>query len=292
MVCGGSGKSIHCPFLMIIVQRVASTKKEVVNEMSFEELRKRDLKLNRGFTLIELLIVIAIILILIAIALPNFLEAQIRARVTKAKGEIRTLGIAMESYRLDWKVYPGRSVPYYNLPGIDRQQVGLTWLTSPIAYITSLPDDPFPRKVRLDNDEELEHGPFSYNLLGADNWPGTFLTHPHGGGLLFQWVLVSAGPDAPNVESNPHGCIPCPQNGRGIAPCGAVVSYAPTNGTKSNGDLWLWGGDARYIGLTEVAGRCVGIPSEISKWKAQGPDGLQVDGEILIGRLPAGASLQ
>ncbi|MBK7496274.1 MAG: prepilin-type N-terminal cleavage/methylation domain-containing protein [Candidatus Omnitrophica bacterium] len=35
---------------------------------------------TRGFTLIELLIVIAIILILIGIALPNFLEAQVRAR--------------------------------------------------------------------------------------------------------------------------------------------------------------------------------------------------------------------
>jgi len=40
---------------------------------------------KKGFTLIELLIVIAIILILIAIALPNFLEAQIRARMTRAK---------------------------------------------------------------------------------------------------------------------------------------------------------------------------------------------------------------
>lgn len=47
----------------------------------------KTLRRNRpGFTLIELLIVIAIILILIAIALPNFLEAQIRAKVTKAKG--------------------------------------------------------------------------------------------------------------------------------------------------------------------------------------------------------------
>lgn len=52
----------------------------------------------KGFTLIELLIVIAIILILIAIALPNFLEAQIRAKVVRAKGEIRTIAIAMDSY--------------------------------------------------------------------------------------------------------------------------------------------------------------------------------------------------
>lgn len=52
----------------------------------------------KGFTLIELLIVIAIILILIAIALPNFLEAQIRARVTKANGELRSLATALFDY--------------------------------------------------------------------------------------------------------------------------------------------------------------------------------------------------
>jgi prepilin-type N-terminal cleavage/methylation domain-containing protein len=55
-------------------------------------------KKRKGFTLIELLIVIAIILILIAIALPNFLEAQIRARVTKANGELRSLATAMFDY--------------------------------------------------------------------------------------------------------------------------------------------------------------------------------------------------
>ena len=56
------------------------------------------LKRRKGFTLIELLIVIAIILILIAIALPNFLEAQIRARVTKANGEMRSLATALFDY--------------------------------------------------------------------------------------------------------------------------------------------------------------------------------------------------
>ncbi|MCA9445423.1 MAG: hypothetical protein KC964_31830 [Candidatus Omnitrophica bacterium] len=55
-----------------------------------------------GFTLIDLLIVIAIILILIVIALPSFLEAQVRSRVARAKSGIRTLSIAMEAYFPDW----------------------------------------------------------------------------------------------------------------------------------------------------------------------------------------------
>ena len=91
----------------------------------------------RGFTLIELLIVIAIILILIAIALPNFLEAQVRAKIAKAKGEMRTLGIAMDSYFLDWKMYPPDNDPN------DFGQNGFNQLTSPIAYITSIPQEHF-----------------------------------------------------------------------------------------------------------------------------------------------------
>jgi len=98
-----------------------------------------------GFTLIELLIVIAIILILIAIALPNFLEAQLRARVVRSKGEIRSLITAMESYFLDWKVYPSESEQDALVRGArPRDQAGLTWLTSPVVYISALPEDPFP----------------------------------------------------------------------------------------------------------------------------------------------------
>ncbi len=54
-----------------------------------------------AFTLIELLIVVAIIAILAAIAVPNFLEAQTRAKVSRAKSDMRTLATALESYYVD-----------------------------------------------------------------------------------------------------------------------------------------------------------------------------------------------
>lgn len=53
---------------------------------------------NNGFTLIELLVVVAIISIIALIALPNFLEAQTRAKVSRVKSDIRTLAVAVETY--------------------------------------------------------------------------------------------------------------------------------------------------------------------------------------------------
>jgi len=54
-----------------------------------------------AFTLIELLIVVAIIAILAAIAVPNFLEAQVRSKVSRAQSDMRSLATAIEAYSVD-----------------------------------------------------------------------------------------------------------------------------------------------------------------------------------------------
>ena len=60
--------------------------------------------MRKGFTLIELLIVVAIIGILAAIAVPNFLNAQIRSKIACGYADMKSLATAVHSIRIDKNV--------------------------------------------------------------------------------------------------------------------------------------------------------------------------------------------
>jgi len=67
------------------------------------------MKEKKGFTLIELMIVVAIIGILAAIAIPNFLRFQARSKQSEAKQNLGAIYTAYTSYFSDWNTYPSQT---------------------------------------------------------------------------------------------------------------------------------------------------------------------------------------
>ena len=68
------------------------------------------MKANSGFTLIEVMIVIVIISILAAIAVPNYIEYLTKSRITEAVSALSSMQVRMQQHFLDERTYVGACV--------------------------------------------------------------------------------------------------------------------------------------------------------------------------------------
>lgn len=139
----------------------------LMNPSDSRRARRRDrLRPARGFTLIEVMVVVVILSILAAVVVPRIMDNPDKARVVKAKQDIRVIKNQLDLYRLHNFRYPTTEQGLEAL--VQRPADAPHWQEG--GYLDRLPRDPWGRPYFYLNPGQ--HSDIDIYSLGADGQPG------------------------------------------------------------------------------------------------------------------------
>jgi prepilin-type N-terminal cleavage/methylation domain-containing protein len=216
--------------------------------------------MKKGFTLIELLIVVAIIGILAAIAVPNFLNAQIRAKVARCYSDMRAIVTSVKILQLDRNYLPidgwdddteeGRRILREEFNGVgDFPEAERTTshylavLTSPISYMSSVPIDPFISKMTDESTRGFGSGYTTYIYADVDpKIPGGNVEGANMGIAAFKSPIAEQHGISP-LKVGEFGLLGLGPDGTAGSASGITsergIPYNSSNGIQSVGDIYM-----------------------------------------------------
>lgn len=165
---------------------------------------------SKGFTLIELMVVVVIIGILAAIAIPNFIAMQERAKQSSVKGNMHTAQLCVEAYACDYNgAYPvddntgGQGFGYY-FPGGDEdiQTVLGAYPNNPYTGAAMVPGNDFncgAYAAQGDNSDQTIGGPNDWAPGLAFAGQCRYNIFP-AGGPYSEWGIIGCRKDGMSIR--------------------------------------------------------------------------------------------
>jgi prepilin-type N-terminal cleavage/methylation domain-containing protein len=170
------------------------------------------MRIKKGFTLIEVLMVVAIISLLVSIAIPNYMESIVRAKVARTTADMTHVDRMLIAYEMDSGEFPeDDSVDPFG---------ALSVLTTPVAYISALPED----VCRVRGDPNF--GKTFFYAVRDGHYSSLLAESAENHGVpSYAFGLAGYGPDGMFSHGESADTVP----------------YDATNGTISTGNIWRFG---------------------------------------------------